>query len=75
MSQCRSCNAPVRFVPSATTGKLMILNADPDPRGRILVRAGKAHVMGGLFDTHHDELRYTDHHATCPDAAKYRKRK
>lgn len=72
MSTCRSCDAEVIFVPSATSGRPMILDAKP-AKGVVLVdtafgaallaadpRTEKAHAR--VVDT------YTDHHVTCPGA-------
>lgn len=76
-SNCGSCKAPVLFVPSATTGQLMILNAKPVETGNIAIVDGKAVVMrGDLFEQMvSDGPRYIDHHATCPDLAKWRNKK
>jgi hypothetical protein len=78
--RCRSCGAPVIFVPSAKTGKPMILDAKPEKR--IVVeptshagQQGEAMQPSGtrvarVVDT------YVDHHATCsnPDYWKGRTR-
>lgn len=78
-SKCRSCGAEVLFVPSAKTGKLMILNAKPAEGGLVVVENGKARVVkkdelfAGTFPA--DAQFYTDHHATCPQAQQWRKSK
>jgi hypothetical protein len=76
-ARCRSCQAPVLFVASATTGKLMILDAEPTPDGRLVIEDGKARVLknADLFGPPPAGNRYTDHHVTCPEAAQWRRKK
>ena len=74
---CRSCKAPILWVKSAASRQIMILDAEPVEGGNIAIVENEAHVYkGDLFDK---ELppgpRYIDHHATCPDAQKWRKNK
>lgn len=67
---CRSCRAPIRFVPHEL-GKTMCLNAEPDQvRGNISINnKGVARTLTGRFL---DAARavgtplYLSHHATCP---------
>jgi hypothetical protein len=77
MSACRSCGAPVVYVPTVA-GTTLILDEDPVPNGNIEIRDGKARVL------HKDELAqatfdprilYVSHFATCPDSAQWRRRK
>lgn len=66
MTTCRSCEAEVVFVPSATTGNPMILDAKP-AKGVVLQRVmPDGHATAAVVDV------YTDHHATCPDAAAWK---
>lgn len=77
-SPCRSCGAPMIWLRSASTGNLMCLDAEPVADGNIVILDGKAVVRkGDLFEENiaADAPRYKSHHATCPDAAKYRKPK
>jgi hypothetical protein len=76
---CRSCDAEVVFVASATSGKSMILDAKP-AKGVVLVDlASTLHGMYGL-EAEPGQLHaaakvvdvYTDHHVTCPDAAAWK---
>jgi arginine repressor len=79
MSACRSCGAEVIFVPSAKTGKPMILDAKPEKRvvlvrsndQQVIYRAtpGSADPAARVIDT------YIDHHATCPQAAEWKGRR
>lgn len=70
MSACRSCGAPIVWATTANR-KRMPVDAAPSARGTIMLRDGKAHVMGSL-----EALSLRDagvelhepHHATCPDA-------
>lgn len=82
MTTCRSCNADVFFVPSAATGRRMILDAEPILNGNVEIADGLAYVLreGPLADARAKMLRgtgkvYTSHHATCPQAADWRKSK
>lgn len=73
-SLCRSCQAPVLFVKSETTGRLMILDADPSSEGRIVIEGGAARVLKkDLLEQPATGPRYVDHHVTCPAAAEWRK--
>lgn len=74
MPLCRSCNAEVVFVRSATTGKNVILDAKP-VKGIVLAS------QTGQLDSSAEDPRfarvvdiYTDHHATCPHAEAWRDR-
>ena len=78
MTVCRACNAPVRFVRNDASGKWMILDAEPNADGRIVLEAGPvdsfvAHVLKGGEAPLEGIKRYADHHATCPRAAEFRK--
>ena len=83
IERCRSCDGQVVFVPSATTGKPMILDAKPR-KGVVVTIAPTEHGLGPLASraTVRGETLpapsasvvdvYTDHHATCPDAASWK---
>jgi hypothetical protein len=80
VSTCRSCDAEVVFVPSAKTGKPMILDAEPkkgvvlrwDDVGTYGDRLGEGDHNGKQVG---DVLTvYTDHHATCPNAGDWKGR-
>lgn len=74
--KCRSCQAHVLWVQSASTGNMLIVDAEPVPNGNIAIKDGKAvHKKGGLFDELIEGPFYIDHHATCPEAARWKKRK
>ncbi len=74
MDHCKSCEADVVFVPSAKSGKPMILDAKPR-KGIVLV--DRRSVMPVLMPEPGEPVAhvvdvYTDHHATCPDVRRYR---
>lgn len=89
MSTCRSCGAPVVFVPSAKTGTPMVLDAtprkgvivvgrEPIPRGSIVSAATpealESVVTRGPSNYHARVVNvYTDHHATCPQASEWKR--
>lgn len=73
---CRSCGADVMFVKSATSGKSMILDAQPG-KGIVRTLAEDDLILAGNSDR--DEYVrarvvpvFTDHHVTCPDAAAWK---
>lgn len=77
-SRCRSCGAAVILVHSATTGALMILDYEPNPeKGNVAIIDGKAQTIkkGDLFEPMIDKPLYLDHHASCPKAQEWRKKK
>lgn len=81
VSRCRSCSAPIVWTVSATKGKPMPMNAEPDPNGEfILLRRGRDIVAYHRSDARlereqRDGLRFTSHYATCPSASLWRKAK
>ncbi len=79
MPTCRSCDAEVIFVPSAKTGKRMILDAEPR-KGVIVFAPHEVNIAPGHIAAQYDRLAavvdvYTDHHVTCPDAESWKGRR
>lgn len=73
VSLCKGCGAEVIFVPSAKSGKPMILDAKPT-KGIVLVYADEVLAPGNEPDPRARVSDvYTDHHATCPKAADFRR--
>lgn len=80
MTTCKSCDAEVVFVPSAKSGKAMILDAKPSKGVAIYDRFNEEVVAAKDLASYRDSSNlqaevvdvFTDHHATCPDAASYR---
>jgi len=71
LNRCRSCDAHIAWV-RTPAGKLMPLDAQPNPAGNVEVRDGVAIV-------HHQppltaEDLFMSHHATCPHADEWRRR-
>ena len=81
LERCRSCNATIRWVRVKSTGTLMPINSEPDPRGNIVLKDNLAHfVKAGLFDEEVEGIsanapRYISHFASCPNAKKHRRGK
>jgi hypothetical protein len=83
VTTCRDCGAAVVFARNIDTGGRMILNAAVDlERGNILVDPRGSEPRCRIVDG--DEARrqrvagaatYLSHHATCPEAAKWRNRR
>lgn len=73
---CRSCGAPIRWA-RTRAGKAVPLDAEPADDGNVVLQEdGTARVLtrrqmdgGGVAAP-----RYTSHFATCPDAARHRRR-
>ena len=74
--KCKSCGATIFFI-KTKTGKSMPVDAEPSPTGNIRLTETGGEVLGKKAA---EEARlngtplYLSHYATCPDAAKYRKR-
>lgn len=76
---CRSCGAPIRFVPHEL-GKTMCLCAEPDPvRGNVSINSdGVARTLSrGFLDAARaaGTPLYLSHHADCPQAQQWTRRK
>lgn len=76
--KCHLCGGPIAFVrlaasPTQRGGKMMPINPDPDPEGRVAVRHPDRLVGRVLAkDEHHDEHAerlYMTHFATCGGTA------
>lgn len=70
---CRSCGAPTFFAPSATSGKRMILNAEPVADGNVVLEDGRARVLRAGEEA--PAPRYVTHFATCNDPKRWRGKK
>jgi len=70
-SKCKSCGAPVKWIKS-TRGKWMIVDAEPIPA---MLGEIRTFEDGSVRQAVEGEIGYIDHHSTCPDAAKYRRKK
>jgi len=76
VSQCRSCNAEVKWVVMKTAqglGGKNPLDAVPVPDGNIVIEEGHGRILKKDEVTTQD--KYKSHFATCLDAAKHRKPK
>ena len=80
MGCCRSCGAEIVWATSQS-GKAMPLNAKPDPFGNVRVtgQAGARSawvLVGEKLEAARaaDVCLYMPHHATCPEAGKWRKK-
>lgn len=70
IEKCRSCGAAVLW--SMTPGgNWMILDAEPDPEGSMVLEHGRARAYQALVHSHLD--RYRPHWARCPDADSWRR--
>jgi hypothetical protein len=79
MSECRSCGALVRWA-VMPGGKRMPLDADPSPEGTIALHSDgvQAAVLSRkdltFLNAEERERLYVSHFATCPNAARHRRR-
>jgi hypothetical protein len=71
MAECRSCGAAIRFVFTAMGGR-MPLDLEPVDDGPVVLRGNTAYVIKRDEDVPKGEPRYVPHHATCPDAKRWR---
>lgn len=73
---CRTCGAPIMWVPSFTSGKVMPLDLYPVPDGNVVLIETKdgprAKVLGARSVRPAAASFYTTHFSTCPDAAFHR---
>lgn len=81
-SKCRSCGAAVLWA-ITEKGKRIPLDAEPNMKGNTMIEAETveenghmterfvARIVSPLFDG--SKPRYMPHHATCPDAKKWRR--
>jgi hypothetical protein len=75
--KCRKCGAEIVWLRTKASRALIPLNALPDKKGNVVIDAeGLAVVVGGgLFDDTPEGERYMPHHATCPSAPEFRRKK
>ena len=76
MNYCRSCEATIRWVTMAGSGKAMPLDAVPTDAGTIEVTGEPGAETGavvGQGERLFPVALYVSHYATCPDADKWRK--
>lgn len=77
MSKCKSCGADIIWLPTEG-GKNMPCDAKPipyteDPAGNLTLVTNDGRVVKARADLNSDNVGYTSHFATCPDANKWRK--
>lgn len=79
-AKCKSCDAPIHWVLSASTGSRMPLDAKPNPEGNIWVdhwEGGSPVVVVASADNPppaNAVIFYTSHFVTCRDAAEHRRK-
>lgn len=73
MSRCRSCGAEIEWA-RTVNNRAMPLDAEPTADGNVVIRDGKAHVLGPmeLLVLDAGEVLRMPHHATCEHAAQWR---
>jgi hypothetical protein len=74
-NHCKSCRAEVVWALLAKSGAKIPLDAGVFPDGNIIIRDGKAHVLGpdALAALPPNTPRFRSHFVTCPNAAQHRK--
>ena len=74
-ANCKSCGAAILWA-QTPKGKWIPLDAEPSPEGQMFINCiGLAARLSAEELTAFLENRYMPHHATCPNAASYRKAK
>lgn len=77
MNTCRSCNAPITWLPTSA-GRKMPVDEDPTPDGNIAVdELGVAHVLTTndlVMARMMGEPLYKSHFATCGQANDWRRK-
>lgn len=72
MGTCRSCGAPIIWVPTAN-GKKMPLDAEPNPSGNVIIRDGALMVGASAENVRDGEQLLMPHWATCPESERFRR--
>ena len=75
---CRSCQGSIEWA-TMPTGRLMPIDALPDPSGNLAVKRDERRELRGRVVTDAEPLRgdekpATSHFATCPNADQHRRR-
>ena len=77
MANCRSCDAPIRWVRWQESRKIMPLDAEPASDGNVVIVDGHTHGDGTpLVRTAKDgdAMRFKSHFATCKQAGDWRRK-
>lgn len=74
MGRCQTCNAPIEWAVSASTGKKMPLDAAGVANGNVILRDGKAHVLTPieLSALPPGTPRFVSHYVSCKQAEAWR---
>lgn len=73
IDKCRSCNAPIRWV-RMPSGKANPLDAQPSEKGNVRIEENEIGKIVPKDEMIAGEPLYLSHFATCPNAAKYRRK-
>lgn len=84
MATCEGCGAQIVWRFAEGTGRRAPINAEPDPKGnimvvrdtgayRVLTKQAMADMEGTLFEQAVRNDRYTSHFATCPKAEHFKR--
>lgn len=68
---CKACGKRIMLVKTGA-GRMLPLNADPDPKGRWVIHDGVAVYAYG--DMPPDSERYSTHWGDCPEANAFRRK-
>lgn len=75
MPLCRSCHKPVIWVVVAKSGARMPIDATPTDDGQVVLDGPQGTARALKKGEAYDGLRYSSHHATCPDGPAWRGQK
>lgn len=76
MANCQACGAEIFFVKSEHSERRIPLDAKPRPDGNVVLLPGSRarYLRKDAPPAENGSKRYVSHFATCPEAAKFRKR-
>ena len=73
-TKCRSCAAPIVWAVSATSGRLMPLDAEPAPGGNVRLEHTGGHWVAHVIAATTPGAHYTSHFLNCPQAKQWRRK-
>jgi hypothetical protein len=73
IKRCKACGEQVVFARHSVTGNIMCLDANPNAEGKFYL--SPRGFLRKAKDDDPTDHRHVSHHATCPEAERFRRRK